>query len=157
MRYLATIRHGEYEPDRAQFLTPRGQERVKMTAQNLQKVVGDGSVKILNSTELRAVRTAALISEELKVPYRRHQATPILFSGEDDPPQLEAIADLVELEGSAKAVILVSHVEVCEQFLEWFYEKQFARAITDSEFRFPLFEHGVGVVLDLTTPAFFLI
>ena len=133
MRYLVIARHGETEKSQIS-LTPEGIAGIESLAKSIPLNFEEVSARIMSSTALRALKTAAILSNELGVFDISEEH--YLWSGPDNPQEhrgaydegipsaKKALLGLVERRGEGiEALIIVSHLEVCRDLPELIAEK----------------------------------
>ncbi len=108
MRYLAVVRHGDYKP--SGDITSSAVEKAIALGKELE-VYKDGNGLVLSSPVLRAVQTARVLAEELKLPFQQNDllASQYGYKRFDIAPLL---ATINEMAGSVGLLIVVTHEEI---------------------------------------------
>jgi len=124
MKYLFVARHGQYLND--DRLSDTGKKQMKVLAESMKPILGDGNhTQILSSSAERAYESAEILAEELNVDVLQKFA--FLWAGSDSEwkenkyGDSEKIHELVtERRSISDALILVSHLEVTEDYPAFF-------------------------------------
>ena len=137
MKELIVARHGEYgcgNGDRfnknkdVDHLTEQGRRSVKKLAEKLKLHAQDKSVTILSSTAIRAVESARIISKELKVKFKIHNA---LWHDDEYPAYQSEVLELIQSHTKTDVLILVTHREYTG-YLPHYFSKACLNARLDS-------------------------
>ncbi len=131
MNHLFIIRHASYGP--GPRINPQGVHQLKILGKEIQEIVKNDSVLILASTAPRALDSANTLAPFFK--NKIIEPIEYLWSGPDSPnnmlpnhPHPKNLWNIIEeRKNKADALLMVSHMEVCDLFPSYFFEKEFAR------------------------------
>lgn len=118
MKKLVVIRHGEY--DVRYNLNDEGRSQMQNLSAYLVENFKGMKMVILSSSAPRALQSAEVIGEVLELPVEKHK---VLWSGGDGYSQNNAtVLNLVKEKDEFDVVMLVTHLEYCEEFPGYFIE-----------------------------------
>lgn len=135
MEKLIIVRHGDYDGG---GLTELGQSQIVALAEKLKSVVNGGSVRVLSSSALRALKSAEIISVTLGLQF---EVRGVLYS---PPFDYEGVLRLItESIDKYTTLLLVGHLE-CAECLPWYFgSKLLGKALESSKIK-----KGQALVID---------
>ncbi len=153
MEHLFVVRHGSYYDYGANCdrIDSFGREQMERLGKVIRSILRQGSAYIVSSTAPRALDSSGVLAVELGLPSEFEQI-PYLWSGLDSPEdsfyhdrnQDKLIAIVNERRDKADGLVVVSHLEVTDNFPSFFFQREFG--INDSV---PGIEKGQAVHIDL--------
>lgn len=109
MKKLIAVRHGHYS---GEHLSDLGKEQMATITDLLRPILQDGPTVIMSSTATRAKESAEIIAAGLGIEFSEHA---VLWSDKNHPEDIPAVIKLIRsVDGKADNVVLVSHLEYCE-------------------------------------------
>lgn len=112
MRYLAVVRHGEYndcgDNDEHNALSHHGEEQIAALAEKLKALANGSKAALMTSPALRAKQSAAIIGKKLDIVAEEHLA---FWTDRDHHPDIQDALSLIKDKESFDFVIIVAHLE----------------------------------------------
>src|SRR3989344_2792598 len=132
MKHLFVTRHGDYGYD--DRINICGKKQMENLAYEIQKILNGGSLYLFSSTAPRALDSSEILAVQLGLPQKFEQI-PYLWTGSDCPDDsyyhdsdLSKIIKLIdERKNLADGLVMVSHLEVVEEFPDYFIKKEFGQ------------------------------
>lgn len=157
MKHLFIARHGNYGGD--DLINARGIAQMETLGQKIKEILNGGSAYIISSTAPRALGSSQVLSNFLTAPGKFEQV-PYLWSGTDAPKDSyyrdrdrDKLIDIVnQYRNKADGLIVVSHLEVGEDFPEYFFRAEFQKSVRIGEI-----EKGEAVHIDLGSQVYKLL
>jgi hypothetical protein len=149
MKHLFVARHGNYGGD--DRIDNYGRQQMGLLGKAIKQILNGSSVYLFSSTAPRALDSSQILAVQLALPQEFEQV-PYLWSGSDAPrdsyyysPSLDKLMGLVaERRDKADGLVMVTHLEVAEDFPSHFLKKEFKQANRIGEI-----SKGQAVHLDL--------
>jgi len=151
MKHLFVARHGDYGRD--DRISDYGCRQMEALGKAIKQILNGRSAYLFSSTAPRALDSSQILAAQLALPTEFEQV-PYLWSGNDAPrnsfyfsPSLDRLMGLVaERRDKADGLVMVTHLEVTEDFPSHFFQKEFGQ-----DKRIGEISKGQAVHLDLET------
>ncbi len=149
MKHLFIARHGHYGSD--DLINQHGINQMERIGAQIQNILSGNLAYIISSTAPRALGSSHVLSQILTGQERFFQE-PYLWSGTDAPKESyyrdhdkDKLMSIVnQYRDKAEGLVLVSHLEVVEDFPEYFFKKEFGKSIY-----LPEISKGEAIHIDL--------
>jgi len=131
MKHLFVARHGNYGWD--DRLDNYGTRQMEALGKAMKEILNGGSVRVISSTAPRALDSSEILIAQLDLP--EFEQIPYLWSGNDAPedsyywnPDGDKLVGIVnERRKGIDGLVMVTHLEVAEEFPSHYFKKEFGR------------------------------
>ncbi len=129
MKHLFVARHGSYGFDNR--LNDHGRQQMEVLGKVIKGILKDNSAYLISSTAPRALDSSRILIAQLGL--SEFEQVPYLWTGPDSSevlyrrePNLNKLMELVnERKEKVDGLIMVTHLEVAEDFPSYFLKKEF--------------------------------
>ncbi len=130
MKHLFVVRHGDYGGD--DRINDYGRQQMETLGKAMKQILNGSSAYLFSSTAPRALDSSQILAVQLALSPEFEQI-PYLWSGSDAPRDsyyynrdLGRLMKIVtERKDKADGLVMVTHLEIAEDFPSYFLEKEF--------------------------------
>lgn len=128
MKHLFVVRHGKYGSDNR--INDSGRQQMEALGKSIKEILNGSSIHLLSSTAPRALDSSEVLITQLALP--KFEQVLYLWSGSDAPkdsyywnPSVNKLMELIaERKDKAEGIIMMTHLEVAEEFPTHFLRKE---------------------------------